>query len=73
MRLLSIAILSCLLFLRPARIAAQAMPERGGYIVTLGADTLSAEQFVRSGTSLEITRVARSPRVMVLEARAALG
>lgn len=72
MRVLSIAVLSCLPFLIPAQMAAQAA-ERGGFIVTLGDDTLSAEQFVRTGTSLEVTRVARSPRVMVLEARAALG
>lgn len=73
MRLVPLAVLSCLPFLLPSGIAAQAPTERGGFVVTLGNDTLSAERFVRTGTSLEVTRVARSPRVMVLTAHAEIG
>ena len=73
MRLFRIAALPCFLLALPALLAAQASAELGGFVVTLGDDTLSAEQFVRTGSSLEVTRVARSPRVTVLTVRAELG
>jgi hypothetical protein len=73
MRLFRIAALPCFLLGVPALLAAQAPAERGGFVVTLGDDTLSAEQFVRTASSLEVTRVARSPRVTVLTVRAELG
>lgn len=73
MRPVSIAVLPLLLLAVPVQLAAQESAERGGFVVTLGQDTLSAEQYVRTATSLEVTRVASSPRVTVLTARAGLG
>lgn len=73
MRLFRIAALPCLLLAVPALLAAQAPAQRGGFVVTLGDDTLSAEQFVRTDSSLEFIRVGRSPRVTVLAAQAELG
>ncbi|HEU4800874.1 MAG TPA: DUF2911 domain-containing protein [Gemmatimonadales bacterium] len=73
MRLFRIAALPCFLLAVPALLTAQAPAARGGFVVTLGDDTLSAEQFVRTDSSLEVTRVARSPRVTVLTVRADLG
>lgn len=73
MRLSRIAALPCFLLAFPPLLAAQASAERGGFVVTLGDDTLSAEQFNRTGPALEVTRVARSPRVTVLTASAELG
>ena len=73
MRPFRIAALPCFLLAVPALLAAQAPAERGGFVVTLGDDTLSIEQFVRTDSSLEFTRVGRSPRVTVIAAQAGLG
>ena len=60
------------LLLLPLALAGQA-PERGGFIVRLGNDTVAVERFSRTRTQLEDVVVSRSPRTMVVHYVAALG
>src|SRR5688500_18657228 len=41
-------------------------PERGGFVVTLGNDTISAESFTRTGNRIDGMIVRRSPRTVVV-------
>lgn len=43
---------------------AQAPGETGAFVVRIGTDTLSMEQYVRQGNRIEVTVVARSPRTV---------
>ncbi len=45
----------------PARLAA---PQNGGFIVRLGADTVSVERWSRAGNRVLVDQVGRAPRVM---------
>jgi hypothetical protein len=48
-------------------VSAQAQqPQTGGFVVTLGRDTISAESYTRTGTRVEGTVVRRSPRTTVV-------
>lgn len=56
----------------PLALSAQA-PERGGFIVRLGTDTVAVESFARSRTRLEGDVVGRNPRVRLIHYVATLG
>jgi hypothetical protein len=56
------AIILTLLAFLPATLAGQARSERAGFISSLGTDTLSVEQFTRTGNRLEVDLAARTPR-----------
>ncbi len=58
--------------LLPLALAGQA-PERGGFIVKLGNDTVAVERFSRTRTQLEGDVVSRSPRTTILHYVATLG
>src|SRR4051812_45724877 len=46
---------------------APAMAQTGGFIVTLGTDTVHAERFTRTGDALEGTIVVHTPAVRVVK------
>ena len=54
-------ILTLLAFL-PATLAGQGRPERAAFVSRLGDDTLSVEQFTRTGNRLEVDLATRVPR-----------
>jgi hypothetical protein len=58
--------------LLPLALAGQA-PERGGFIVRLGNDTVAVERFSRTRTQLEDDVVGRSPRTSLVHYVATLG
>ena len=58
--------------LLPLALAGQA-PERGGFIVRLGNDTVAVERFSRTRTQLEGDVVSRSPRTTIVHYVATLG
>ena len=66
------ALIAPLLLLIPTAARAQA-PERGGFIVRLGNDTVAVERFSRTRTQLEGDVVTRSPETRILHYVAALG
>ncbi len=70
MRRLSLALLAPVLV--PLALGAQA-PERGGFIVRLGVDTVAIERFARTRTRLEGDVVTRSPRTRIVHYVATLG
>jgi len=56
------ATLFTLLALLPATLAGQGRSERAAFVSRLGDDTLSVEQFTRTGNRLEVDLAARVPR-----------
>ncbi len=57
-----IALLPLLLASLPAMLSAQGRTERGGFITSLGTDTLAVEQFTRTPARLETDLAVRVPR-----------
>jgi hypothetical protein len=53
--------------------AGQERADSGAFIVRLGRDTLSVERYVRSGDTLRVTSVARSPQTAVRQFAAVFG
>ncbi len=50
----------------PTAALAQAAPERGGFVVRMGSDTLAAERFTRTATQLEGEIVSMVPAVRIV-------
>ncbi len=50
----------------PAAVLAQGKPERAGFVVRLGSDTLAVEQYTRSATRLESDLAVRVPRTRLM-------
>jgi hypothetical protein len=71
MRGLALAVLASAVFVPPV-LQAQ-VPERGGFIVKLGIDTVAVERFSRTPTQLEGDVVSRSPRTAIVHYVATLG
>ncbi|MGH7631334.1 MAG: DUF2911 domain-containing protein [Gemmatimonadales bacterium] len=65
-------ILLLLIVALPAAALAQAGPERGGFIVRMGSDTLAVERFTRTATQLEGEVVSRVPAARAVRYTAAL-
>jgi hypothetical protein len=64
MRSLAFAVLASAVVV-PSVLQAQ-IPERGGFIVRLGVDTVAVERFSRTPTQLEGDVVSRSPRTAIV-------
>lgn len=71
MRSLALAVLASAVLV-PSVLHAQ-IPERGGFIVRLGVDTVAVERFSRTPTQLEGDVVSRSPRTAIVHYVATLG